>query len=84
MITVSLTEQVTEDLEAYKTLMDTLIAIHESNLLNPSDFICYNIGSPVQNKYLRSDFQRYMPSFEEMMNEHRDFNQELRDRSETL
>jgi hypothetical protein len=38
----------------------------------------------MQEKYLRSDNQRFMPSFDEVFNQHRDFNTELREKSETL
>jgi len=46
MITVNLSNGLTDDFEAYRALIDTLVGLQNSDTLYPDDYICYNIGSP--------------------------------------
>jgi hypothetical protein len=47
VITVAISEKITDDEDAYKALLNALVSIHTSTgLLEEHDFICYNIGSP--------------------------------------
>ena len=56
-MTVSLDEKITENDEAYEKLISSLINWHnQSPYFYESDYICYNIGSPLLDQYLRSDF----------------------------
>jgi hypothetical protein len=84
MFTVSIDEKISSNEEAYLSLMNAIENVHNSGLIQDSDFICYNIGSPLLGSYLRSDLQRNMPNFDIAFEQYRDFNNELRERSETF
>jgi|LauGreDrversion4_2_1035121.scaffolds.fasta_scaffold4384754_1 hypothetical protein len=48
MVTCSLTEKVTENTEAYGSLLKALISLGNNNVdLKNSDFISFNVGSPL-------------------------------------
>lgn len=75
VITVALSEKITNDDEAYKSLVNAIINMHvTSGLLNEHDFVCYNIGSPMLESQLTSDLQKYMPNFDEVYRDHSQFN----------
>jgi len=55
IISVELSEKVTENGEAYTNLVNAIQALHDSELIRPSDFVLYNIGSPLEQAYLACD-----------------------------
>ena len=83
VITISLDEKITQNDEAYKNLLDSIDSLHNSGLLQDTDFICYNIGSPLLHKFITSDQQKFMPDFNESFAQYQDLIDELRERSET-
>ena len=65
VFSVCLNERVTTHMEAYENLLWALLKIHEEkDFLFPTDYICYNIGSPMLNTYLKTDLQRMIPEFD--------------------
>ena len=67
MVTCSLTEKVTENSEAYSSLLQALISLSKNNLyLQNDDFISFNVGSPLLKQYIRSDYQINLPKFNEV------------------
>lgn len=66
ILTVSLDDKITKNEESYVGLVR---AIHElatnEELIRPHDFVLFNIGSPLTQNMIRSDFQRNVPAFEE-------------------
>jgi hypothetical protein len=55
MITASIDEKITSCDEAYKNLLNALENLHNSGLIQDSDYVCYNIGSPLLSNFLKSD-----------------------------
>lgn len=85
VITVCLSEAITSDEEAYRTLVTALTNMHLTpGLLEDQDFVCYNIGSPMLKSLLKSDLQKHMPDFDEAYREHSLFNEQLREESTTF
>ena len=85
VITVCLSESITSDDEAYRTLLNALTNMHTTpGLLEEQDFVCYNIGSPLLKSLLKSDLQKHMPDFEEVYRDHSLFNEQLREQSTTF
>lgn len=84
MITVSLDEKITSHEESYKNLLNALENLHNSGLIYDSDYVCYNIGSPLLGVFLKSDTQKYMPNFDQVFGQYRDLNDRLKERSETF
>jgi hypothetical protein len=75
MVTCSLTEKVTENSEAYSSLLQALISLSKNNLyLKNDDFISFNVGSPLLKQYIRSDSQTNLPKFNEVFKLYTDLN----------
>mgnify|MGYP006101913803 CR=1 FL=1 len=53
MVTVCLSQKITSNQEAYQNLINALINFHKN--LQPEDYVCYNIGSPLLNSKLLTD-----------------------------
>ena len=67
MVTCSFTEKVTEHSEAYGSLLKALITMSKnSTYLNSTDFISFNVGSPLLKSYIRTDNQVNLPKFKEI------------------
>ena len=65
MITVNLSEKITENREAYLNLLNAVTNLHsQSHLILEDDFVCYNIGSPLLSAHLSSDCQKHLPNFD--------------------
>ena len=86
VITVCISEKISGHQEAYENLIQALINIQmsTSDLLYSSDYICYNIGAPLANNYLRSDLQRLVPKFEETFLKYEEHNNKLRNSDEVF
>lgn len=66
MFSVCLNERITAHEEAYENLIWALLKVHEQpDLILPTDYVCYNIGSPLLGNYLRTDLQRMIPEFDD-------------------
>ena len=46
MITVCLSNKITQDKQAYEALLDKLESLNKSHFTGPNDFVLYNVGSP--------------------------------------
>ena len=81
MVTVCLSNKVSSNQEAYQNLVNAIINFQKS--LKSTDFVCYNIGSPLLSASLQTDCQKNMPDFNTVFAQHQNFNEEVRDRSST-
>ena len=84
LITISLDEKITKNDEAYKNILNAIETLHNSGLIHDTDYICYNIGSPLLGNYLKSDMQKHMPDFASTFSLYQGLNEELREKSETF
>ena len=84
MFTIVLTKHITDDKDAYKTLLDTIVSI-QKEFLGRNDQVCFNIQCPNYDppRKLKSDNQRNMIDPIKGLREFSEANLNLKKRSKT-